>query len=59
MYVLVVKVFLYECKMEDRTPDFADGQSYFKVRYNIVKNLHANVSVRKKHLSNWKPMKKD
>ena len=45
--------------MEDRTPDFADGQSYFKVRYNIVKNLHANVSVRKKHLSNWKPMKKE
>ena len=34
--------------MEDRTPDFADGQSYFKVRYNIVKKFACECFCKKK-----------
>ena len=35
--ILVVKFFIYKCKMEGRNPDFAGAQSYFKFHCNIEK----------------------
>ena len=35
--ILVLKLFIYKCKMEGRTSDFAGIQSYLKFNYNIEK----------------------
>lgn len=35
--VLFGKFFIYKCKMEGRTPDFAGVQGYLKLHYNVEK----------------------
>ena len=55
--ILVVKFFIYKCKMEGRNPDFAGVQSYLKFHYNI-ENFACDFSHQDKILSKWKPMKK-
>ena len=35
--ILLVKFFIYKCKMEGRNPDFASIQSYLKFHYNVEK----------------------
>ena len=37
--ILVVKFFIYKCKMEERNPNFSGAQSYLKFVI-ILKNLH-------------------
>ena len=55
--ILVVTFFIYKCKMEGRTPDFAGIQSYLKFNYNIEK-FACDFAHQDKILSEWKPMKK-
>ena len=55
--ILVVKFFIYKCKMEGREPDFAGVQSYVKFHYNIEK-FARDFSHHDKILRKWKPMKK-
>ena len=55
--ILVVKFFIYKCKMEGRNPEFAGVQSYLKFHYNIEKSA-CDFSHQDKILSKWKPMKK-
>ena len=54
--ILVVKFFIYKCKMEGRNPDFGGIQSYLKFNYN-VKKFTCDFAHRDKILSKWKPMK--
>ena len=54
--ILVVKFFIYKCKMEGRIPDFAGVQSYLKFHYNIEKCAW-DFSHQIKFLSKWKLMK--
>ena len=39
--ILVLKFFIYKCKMERRNPDFSGVQSYLISFIIILKNLHA------------------
>ena len=55
--ILVVKFFIYKCKMEGRNPDFAGIQSYLKFHYNVEK-FACDFFYQDKILSKWKPMKK-
>ena len=54
---LVVKFFIYKCKMEGRNLDSARVQSYLKFNYNIEK-IACDFSHQDKILSKWKSMKK-
>ena len=55
--ILVVKFFIYKCKMEGRNPHFAGVQSYLRFHYNIEK-FACDFSYQDKSLSKWKPMEK-
>ena len=54
--ILVVKFFIYKCKMEGRNPDFAGIQSYLKFNYNIEKST-CDFALQDRILSNWELMK--
>ena len=54
--ILVVKFFIYKCKMEGRIPDFAGVPSYVKFHCNIEK-FACDFSHQIKFLSKWKLMK--
>ena len=55
--ILVVKFFIYKCKMEGHNPDFAGTQSYLKFNYNI-KKFACDFVLQDKILIKWKLMKK-
>ena len=55
--ILVVKFFIYKCKMEGRNPNFAGIQCYLKFNYSIEK-FACDVALQDKILSKWKLMKK-
>ena len=55
--ILVVKFFIYKCKMEGRNPDFAGIQSYLKFHYNIEK-FACDFALQDRILSKWQLMKK-
>ena len=55
--ILVVKFFMYKCKMEGRNPDFAGIQSYLKFNYNMEKFV-CDFALQDRILSKWKLMKK-
>ena len=56
--ILVVKFFIYKCKMEGRNPDFAGVQSYLRFHYNYIEKFACDFSYQDKTLSKWKPMEK-
>ena len=55
--ILVVKFFMYKCKMEGRNPDFACVQSYLRFHYNVEK-FACDFCYQDNILSKWKPMEK-
>ena len=55
--ILVVKFFIYKCKMEGRNPDFAGIQSYLKFNYSIEK-FAFDFALQDNFLCKWKQMKK-
>ena len=55
--ILVVKFFIYKCKMERRFPDFPGIQSYLKYHYTIEK-FACSFYHQDKILSKWRQMEK-
>ena len=55
--ILVVKFFIYKCKMEGHNPDFSGIQNYLKFNYSIEK-FACDFALQDKFLCKWKQMKK-
>ena len=55
--IVVVKFFIYKCKMEGCNPDFAGIESYLKFNYSIEKSA-CDFALQDKFLCKWKQMKK-
>ena len=53
---LVVKFFIYKCKIEGRNPDLAGIQSYLKFNYNVEK-LAYGFALQDRILSKWELLK--